>query len=102
MARDGQITFNECESAVVDVADNSTTVYTGPVLIYGVYVNTVLSAHACPIQDGSTAKITLPASLAAGTNLSFPGVLFTTSLVVDPNDAATGNITIFYRPVNMT
>jgi hypothetical protein len=87
---------------VVDVADNSTTVYTGQVLVYGVYVNTVLSAHACPIQDGSTAKITLPASLTAGTNLTFPGVRFNTSLVVDPNDAATGNITIFYRPVNMT
>lgn len=102
MAREGQITFNECDSAVVNVGDNSTTVYTGPVLIYGVYVNTVLSAHACPIQDGSTAKITLPASLAAGTNLTFPGVKFSTSIVVDPDDAATGNITIFYRPVNVT
>lgn len=101
MAREGQITFNECDSAVVDISNNSTTVYTGPALIYGVYVNTVLSAHACPIQDGTTSKITLPASLAAGTNLSYPGVRFVTSIFVDPDDAATGNITIFYRPVNV-
>lgn len=101
MTREASLTHTESDYAVVVVDDNSTTVFTGPCIVYGVYVNTVLSAHACPIQDGTTAVITLPASLAAGTNLTFPGgIRFNTSLVVDPNDAATGNITITYRRVN--
>ena len=65
----------------------------------GVYVNTVLSAHTCPITDGATTVITLPASWAAGSMQSFPGIRFETSLIVDPNDAGTGNITVAYRPL---
>lgn len=84
------------KAVVIDVATDSTTVFTGKCLLYGVYVNTALSAHALPFIDGSTTQITLPASLAAGQNLQFPGVRFDTSLIVDPNDAATGNITVFY------
>lgn len=87
-----------CYATVVDIATDSTTINTGRCYLHGIYVNTVLSAHACPIQDGSTDKITLIASLAAGTNLVFPGVEFQTSLVVNPNDAATGNITVFWNP----
>jgi hypothetical protein len=101
MTREAALTHTESDYAIVVVDDNSTTVFTGPCILYGVYVNTVLSAHACPIQDGTTAVITLPASLAAGTNLTFPGgIRFNTSLVVDPNDSATGNITLTYRRVN--
>ena len=83
---------------VVNVADNSTTVHTGRCYLYGIYVNTVLSAHTLPIVDGSTTLVTLPASAAAGSHYAFPGILFSTSLIVDPNDAATGNITIAYMP----
>lgn len=100
MAKQAALVQTQNDYLVVDVADNLTTVYTGPCMLYGIYVNTVLSAHACPIQDGTTAVITLIASLAAGTNLEFPGIRFETSLVVDPNDAGTGNITVIYRPVN--
>ena len=85
--------------AVVDVSDNSTTVYAGKCRLWGVYVNTVLSAHACPLEDSTTAIYTLIASLAAGQNLAFPGTQFNTSLVVDPDDAATGNITVCYEPL---
>ena len=84
---------------VVDVSDNSTTVYNGPALLMGVYVNTVLSAHTCPITDASTTVITLPASWAAGSMQTFPGIRFETSLIVDANDSGTGNITIAYRPL---
>jgi hypothetical protein len=84
-------------ATVVDVADNVTTVSSIPSVLTGIYVNTVLSAQALPIEDGTTAKITLPASLAAGTYLEFPDVKFGTSLVVDPDDSATGNITVFWR-----
>jgi hypothetical protein len=84
--------------AVVDVATDSTTIVTGRCTLYGIYVNTALSAHALPILDGATPVITLIASLAAGTNLPLPsrGIDFATSLIIDPNDAATGNITVMY------
>jgi hypothetical protein len=82
--------------SVVSVNDNSTTVYTGTCYLYGVYVNTTLSAEAVPIKDGSTTLVTIPASAAAGSHYSFPGILFATSLVVDPNDASTGSITVAY------
>jgi predicted transcriptional regulator len=101
MARFAQLFHTECEYAVVNVADNSTTVYTGPCILYGVYVNTVLSAHVLPIQDGSTAIVSLAASAAAGTNVTLPGIRFNTSLIVNPDDAATGSVTIAYRPVNV-
>ena len=103
MTKQAELIQTQCDYAVVNVADNSTTVYTGPCILYGVYVNTVLSAHTCPIQDGTTAIITLVASLAAGSNLVWSnGMRFNTSLIVNPNDSGTGNITVIYRPVNPT
>lgn len=86
------------KATVVDVADNSTTVFTGRCYLYGVYINTVLSAHTLPIKNDTTTLVTLPASAAAGTHFPLPGILFDTSLIVDPNDAATGNITLAYTP----
>ncbi len=97
-----QAVHMQSEYSIVDVSDNSTTVYTGPCLLYGIYVNTVLSAHACPIKDGTTTIVTLPASYVVGAYMPFPGIRFDTSLIVDPNDAATGSITVVYRSVNPT
>lgn len=85
--------------SVVNVADNSTTVYTGKVVVIGAVVNTALSAHTLPIKDDTTTVFTLPASAAAGAFYSFYDTVFNTSLVVDPDDAATGNVTLVYRPV---
>ena len=96
------LTHMQSEYAVVNVADNSTTIYTGQSMVYGVYVNTVLSAHALPIKDGTVTVVTLAASSAVGTYIVLPGVRFDTSLIVDPNDSATGSITVFYRTVNPT
>lgn len=90
---------NETYYSVVDVAVDSTTVSSVPALLFGVYVNTALSAHALPIVDGSTTIVTIPASAAAGSMYTFPGIRFETSLIVDPNDAATGNVTLAYRPL---
>lgn len=84
--------------AVVDVADNTTTVHTGRCYLYGVYINTVLSAHTLLIKDDTTTLVTIPASAAAGTHFPLPGIQFATSLIVDPNDAATGNVTLAYQP----
>jgi len=84
--------------AVVDVSDNSTTVVDGPAILYGVHVNTALSAHALPIKDGSVSVVSLAASSAIGVNVDLgEGIIFETSLIVDPNDAATGSITVTYE-----
>ena len=85
--------------AVVNVADDSTTVYDGPAVLAGIYVNTALSAHALPIKDGSTTVVTVPASATAGSMYQFPGIKFATSLVVDPDNSGTGNVTVAYRPL---
>lgn len=93
------MTHTEATYAVVNVADDSTTVYTGPCLLLGVYVNTALSAHVCPIKDGSTTVVSIAASAAAGTSILYPGIRFETSLVVDPDNSGTGSITVAYRPI---
>ena len=91
--------FEECEYTVVPVADNTTTVFTGPCILYGVYVNTVLSAHALPIQDVSTTVVSIVASAAVGTSILYPGIRFNTSLIVNPDDSATGSVTVAWRRV---
>jgi len=89
----------ECLYSVVDLDTNTTTVYAGPALLFGVYVSTVLSNNACPITDASTTVVTLPAQAAAGTYYPFPGIRFETTLIVNPHDSGTGIITVFYRPI---
>ena len=100
MSKQAQLIQTQCDYAVVSVADNTTTVYTGPCMLYGIYVNTILSAHALPIQDGSTTVVSLVASAAVGTSIQYPGIKFSTSLIVNPDDAATGDVVVAYRPVN--
>lgn len=84
--------------SVVNVADNSTQVYAGKCKLWGVVVNTALSAHTLPIEDNGTTVITIAASAAAGTLIDCHGVTFATELTVNPNDAATGNVTVIYEP----
>lgn len=85
---------------IIDLATNITTVSSTPVNVKGVYINTVMSAHVTDIKNGSTIILKIPASTAAGTVIDFAGesgVIFDTNLIVDPDDAATGNLTIFYE-----
>jgi hypothetical protein len=89
----------EFDSDVVDLSDNSTTVYGGRALLRSVYVNTTLSAQSLPIKDGSTTVFTVPASATAGTLFQFGDTHFSSSLIVDPDDSATGSITVTYKPV---
>lgn len=58
MAKQARLIQTMCDVATVDLSDNITTVFDGPCVVYGVYVNTVLSAQACPIQDGTQAQRT--------------------------------------------
>lgn len=90
----------ECLMSVQDVSvDGPTTIHDGPALLFGVYVNTVLSAHVVTLNDAATVKLTLPASLAAGSEKDFHGARFETSLVIAPNASSTGSVTVFYRPI---
>lgn len=88
---------NEWTPQAVDTSVNLTTVNAVPTLLKGWYVNTVLSAHTVVIKDGTTAVFTIPASLAAGSKEMFDeGVQLLTSLIVDPDNSSTGNITMIY------
>ncbi len=98
--RYAQLVHDECEYSVVNLDDDTTTVFAGPSILYGVYVNTVLSTHVCPITDASTTVVSLPVDLAAGTSVLYPGIRFETSLIVNPHDSASGSITVAFRRVN--
>jgi hypothetical protein len=103
MAREAALVQMECDYSVVSVAADSTTVYTGPCIYYGAVVTTVLSAHALPILDGANTIDSFAASSAVGTYHPFNhGVRCATGITVNPNDAATGDITVLYRPINPT
>ena len=41
--RPGQFHYNECQYTIVDAADNYTTDFTGPCVLYGLFVTTVLT-----------------------------------------------------------
>jgi hypothetical protein len=90
--------------AVVDVSVNSTTVVNGPAILYGVYVNTGLSAQVLPIQDGSSTVVSVAASAPAGDSVavSDTGIIFETSLIVNPDDAATGEVVVVYRAIDLS
>ncbi len=99
--RPADLIHNECQYTVVDVADNSTTVFDGPCILFGLTVTTVLSAHALPVQDGVPNVIAaLAASAAVGTTTQYAGIRCDTSLIVNPDDAATGRVTVIWRKVN--
>lgn len=91
----------EWKYASVDLATDSTTVLSKPALMFGWEVTTGLSANACPIKDDTATVMTIPASSAAGaSHFVEGGVRFETSLVVDPDNAGTGTITVYYRALN--
>lgn len=95
------VSVDESDASVVDVSTDETDVSsTAPALLFGVYVNTALSAQVLPLKDGTggSTLVTIPASAAAGTMYTFPGLKFDTALIVDPDNAATGNITVAWRP----
>lgn len=83
---------------VVDLSDNSTTVSTRRSILRGAYVNTTTSQETI-IKDGSDAVFTIPTGAVSGQFVAFGDVVFNGGIVVDPNDAATGSITIVYKPV---
>lgn len=90
----------ECLYSAVDASADSTTVYNGPCLYFGAAITTALSAQVLLIQDNAAVIDAFAASAAAGTVHAFSaGIRCETSLVCNPDNAATGNITIYYRPL---
>lgn len=88
----------EWKYGVVDLTqDTSTTVSDIGAVVRGVYVNEDLSAHPVEIKDGSDTVFIVKASLSAGSFVDLIGTVFDSSVVVDPDDSATGNITVLYR-----
>ena len=91
----------ECQYGVSGALTTDTiTIYNGPCILYGIYVNAAISAHTTVIKDGTTAVLSLPVSAAVGAMYTFPGIRFDTSLICDPDDGtATGNLTFAFRPL---
>ena len=85
-------------SGIVDLADDSTTVFNGPVLLRGIHVVSTLSAQDVLILDGVTQIGTIPGSAGPGTWVEFGDQRLDTSLIIDPDDAATGDISVVYKP----
>jgi hypothetical protein len=83
---------------IVDLADNSTTVFSGPGVFWGFGVTVATSAHAFEVKDGAVIIHSVLASQPIGAEgeKGF-GIRVETSLVIDPNDAATGTIVVYYR-----
>ena len=81
----------------MDLSTDSTTVYGYPVILRGISINVGLSAHACPITDGSTTQFQVPASASIGQWIECGDARMAT-LVVDPDNAATGTVTVVYKP----
>jgi len=80
---------------LVDLATDSTTI--GHCILKKVRVHTAMSAHACPILDGSTELWSIPLSSAVGVEIDM-GEVEVQNLVVDPDNAATGKVLVIYKP----
>jgi len=90
----------ECLMSVQATDPNGpTTIHEGPALLLGVFVNTSIATGNVVLADGATAKVTLPIGLAAGVSVNCYGARFETSLIIDPADNSTGDVTVFYRPL---
>jgi hypothetical protein len=88
---------DEWKATLVDVSTDLVTITPFPALLGGVYVNDSTSAHAIPIYDGSTLVYKIPASARVGNSYNLGPTRCETSLIIDPDDAATGSITVLWR-----
>ena len=84
---------------IVDLATDADVVVTAsPAVLCGFRVDTVMSAHAALIKDGSTTKITIAASTAANYNEIYGnGIQMLTNITVESDNSGTGKIAVFWR-----
>lgn len=92
---------SECKpSAAIDLSTNaSTTVYPGPAVLCGVDVVVTVGVAAATIDDNATMKYTAGIGIPVGSHDGF-GAILATSLVVNPDDASTGTIIVYYHPLD--
>lgn len=90
-------TLPEWTTTSVDLSDNVTTVTASACLFRGATVTTDISAQDCPITDGTSNISGFAASSAVGTQVDGMAVR-AAKLVVDPDDSATGVISVVWKP----
>ena len=61
----------EWKKAVVDLSTDLTSIEGVACLVKGVYINTVLSAHVCPIKDATESTYVIPAGATAANRYDF-------------------------------
>ncbi len=87
-------------SSEIDLSGNSsTTVWPGPALLLGIWVETTIATEAVTIDDNTTARLTVPIALPIGYH-NLGGVIFESNLTVNPGDGSTGKIRLKYRPLD--
>jgi virulence-associated protein VagC len=87
------------QPVVVDLSDNSTTVYSaGPCRVRGFYVSTT-SASPVVFKNGADNAVTIPAAVTLGWH-ALGDMYLDTSLVIDPDDADTGLWTLMVQELN--
>lgn len=93
-------TSSECKpTGTVDLSAGSGTIYNGPAIVEWLWVTTTPGTAASSIDDGSTAKVELPVSLAVG---MYPirGTVFCDSLKYTRGASGTGKFNACYRPLD--
>lgn len=66
--------------------------------LFGLYVLTELSAHACPVTDNDVTILTIPSATPIGAYFQQPdGLAFATDIELVPNASATGVVAVVYR-----
>ena len=83
----------------LDGTNTDTTVSTTRTIVRGVYVSTTLSSQAVVLKSGSTTICSIPGGTFGGTWIPLGDVAFTSGLVVSPNAAATGDLTVVYKQI---
>ena len=93
------MTDTKFQASAVDLSTDSTTLSTVNSLLRGIHVQVSLSAHACPIKDGSAGAtlFTIPASAFAGSWFEAGDMRFPNGIYVDPDNSGTGTITVVYK-----
>lgn len=87
-------------SAAIDLSANpSTIVYDGPAILGGIWVEVTIGTAAITIDDDTTARMTVPVAIPIGMH-DLKGIIFETSLVINPADGSTGTIRVLYRPLD--
>jgi len=86
-------------SAAIDLSvDAGSTIYNGPCLVGGAFVEVVVAAGNFVIFDGTVARMTVPVAFALFEHTWRPFVC-KTSFIVTPAAATTGSVRFFYKPI---